>query len=115
MVECTSPIDLIFASLADATRRDMLRRLAGAELTISELARPYRMSLAAIAKHVAKLELAGLVSKRRSGKERIVSIAPEAIRTAAEHLGEYEKLWAARYDALENLLNTTTNGSNKSV
>jgi DNA-binding transcriptional ArsR family regulator len=106
MVEyMADPLNLIFHSLADATRRDMLRRLSRAEQTISELAKPYAMSLAAIAKHVGVLEKAGLVSKARNGKERVVSIVPEAVRTAEAHLSEYEKLWAARYDALETLLN----------
>jgi DNA-binding transcriptional ArsR family regulator len=104
MVECS--LDLIFHSLADGTRRDILHRLTRAEQTISELARPYAMSLAAIAKHVSVLEKAGLVRKRQNGKERLVSIAPEAIRTAEAHLSEYEKLWSARFDALENLLDS---------
>ncbi|MGW8368771.1 MAG: ArsR/SmtB family transcription factor [Gammaproteobacteria bacterium] len=105
MVECNPSYDLIFGSLADATRRDILRRVARVEHTIGELARPYAMSLAAIAKHVSKLERAGLVTKRRVGKEKVVRIAPAAIQAATEHLSSYEKLWAARYDALETLLN----------
>ena len=67
--------------------------------------KPYAISLAAIAKHIGVLEKAGLVTKRRSGKERVVSIAPEAIRAAEANLSEYERLWSARYDALEELLN----------
>jgi len=105
MVEYTAdPLNLVFHSLADATRRDMLRRLSRAEQTISELARPYAMSLAAIAKHVNVLEKAGLVTKARHGKEKLVALVPETIRAAEAHLTEYEKLWAARYDALEALL-----------
>jgi DNA-binding transcriptional ArsR family regulator len=114
MVEYTAdPLNLIFHSLADGTRRDMLRRLSGAEQTISELARPYAMSLAAIAKHIGVLEKAGLVSKARNGKERVVSIVPEAIQTAEAHLSEYEKLWATRYDALEALLNEESTRNRK--
>ena len=105
MVECTAPLDLIFHSLADATRRDILRRLSRAEQTISQLARPYAMSLAAIAKHVGVLERAGLVTKERAGKEKVVRIVPTTIRIAEDHLSQYEKLWTARYDALEQLLN----------
>jgi DNA-binding transcriptional ArsR family regulator len=97
-------LDLVFHSLADATRRDMLRRLSQAEYTISELAAPYAMSLAAIAKHVNVLERAGLVTKRRSGKEKVVRIAPETMRAAGRHLSEYEKLWDARFDALGRLI-----------
>jgi DNA-binding transcriptional ArsR family regulator len=104
MVECNPALDLIFHSLADATRRDILRRLSRAEQTITELAKPYRISLAAIAKHVSVLERAGLVAKERSGKEKVVRLVPATIRTAEDHLSGYEKLWAARYDALEELL-----------
>jgi DNA-binding transcriptional ArsR family regulator len=114
MVECIpDPLNLIFHSLADATRRDMLRRLSQAEQTISDLAKPYAMSLAAIAKHVGVLEKAGLVTKVRNGKEKVVSIVPETIQTAEAHLSDYEKLWAARYDALEALLNEESTGKQK--
>jgi DNA-binding transcriptional ArsR family regulator len=109
MVEYTpAPLDLIFQSLADATRRDILRRLSRAEQTISELARPYAMSLAAIAKHVGVLERAGLVTKERTGKEKVVRVVPATLKAAEEHLSEYEKLWAARFDALEALLSSDT-------
>ncbi len=105
MVEYNAaPLDLIFQSLADATRRDILKRLSGAERTVGELARPYAMSLAAIAKHIGVLERAGLVTKERSGKERVVRVVPAALKAAEQHLGEYEKLWTARFDALEDLL-----------
>jgi len=106
MVECSYSLDLVFQSLADATRRDMLRRLSRAEQTISELARPYAVSLAAIAKHINVLERAGLVTKRRAGKEKVVRLEPATLKAAEAHLSEYERLWAARYDALEALLNT---------
>ena len=108
MVESEAPLDLIFKSLADATRRDILRRLTRAEQTVSGLARPYAMSLAAIAKHVDVLERAGLVTKQRAGKEKVVRLVPTTLKTAQSHLSEYEKLWAARFDALEELLNADT-------
>jgi len=105
MVEYTaSPLDLVFHSLADATRRDILRRLSRAEETIGALAMPYKMSLAAIAKHVGVLEKAGLVIKERAGKEKVVRLVPATLKAAENHLSEYEKVWAARYDALEALL-----------
>ena len=97
-------LDLVFHSLADATRRDILRRLSRAEETISALAAPYKVSLAAIAKHVGVLEQAGLVTKERTGKEKVVRLVPATLKAAENHLSEYEKLWAARYDALEALL-----------
>ena len=106
MVECIPALDLVFHSLADATRRDILARLSRAERTVSELAKPYAVSLAAIAKHIDVLERAGLVTKRRSGKQKVVSLVPATIKEAGAHLSEYEKLWAARFDALEDLLNS---------
>jgi DNA-binding transcriptional ArsR family regulator len=108
MVDCSASLDLVFQALADATRRDILKRLSRAEHTISELARPYKMTLAAIAKHVSVLERAGFVIKERSGKEKLARIVPATFRAAETHLSEYEKLWTARFDALEELLNRET-------
>lgn len=104
MVESNVALDKIFGALADVTRRDILKRVSRAEHTISELAEPYAMSLAAIAKHVSVLEKAGLITKRRSGKEKVVQIQPATIQVAAKYLSEYEKLWSVRFDALEKLL-----------
>ena len=104
MVELNVTLDKIFGALADVTRRDILKRLSRAEHTISELAQPYAMSLAAIAKHVSVLEKAGLITKRRSGKEKVIQIQPKTIKVAAAYLSEYEKIWSVRFDALEKLL-----------
>lgn len=104
MVESNVALDKIFGALADMTRRDILKRVSKAEHTISELAEPYAMSLAAIAKHVSVLEKAGLITKRRSGKEKVVQIQPTTLKVAAEYLSEYEKVWSARFNALEKLL-----------
>ena len=104
MVELSIALDLIFGALADATRRDILKRVSRGKHTISELAEPYAISLAAVAKHVSVLEKAGLVTKCRSGKEKVIHIEPKTIKVAAAHLSEYEKVWGARFDALEKLL-----------
>jgi DNA-binding transcriptional ArsR family regulator len=104
MVELTIALDRIFGALADATRRDILKRISSQKHTLSELAAPYAMSLAAVAKHVSVLEKAGLVTKRRSGKEKIIYVEPKTIKVAAAHLSEYERVWSARFDALEKLL-----------
>lgn len=104
MVESSVALDRIFGALADVTRRDILKRVSRAEHTISELAKAYTISLAAIAKHVSVLEKAGLITKRRSGKEKVIQIQPKTIKVAAAYLGEYEKIWSARFDALEKLL-----------
>ncbi|MFL9455979.1 MULTISPECIES: ArsR/SmtB family transcription factor [Nostocales] len=104
MVESNAALDRIFGALADATRRDILKRVAREEYTISELAKPYDMSLAAIAKHINVLEKAGLITKRRSGKEKVIHVTSDTIKVAAAYLSEYEKIWSARFDALEKLL-----------
>lgn len=104
MVESSPALDLIFGALADATRRDILKRVSTEEYTISQLAKPYAMSIAAIAKHISVLEKAGLVTKCRSGKEKVVQIAPKTLEVAAAYLSEYEKVWSARFKALEKLV-----------
>jgi DNA-binding transcriptional ArsR family regulator len=104
MVESNTALDRIFGALADVTRRDILKRVSRAEHSISELAEPYAMSLAAIAKHISVLEKAGLITKRRSGKEKVIQIQPTTIKVVAEYLSEYERVWSARFDALEKLL-----------
>jgi len=97
-------IDNIFASLADATRRDIIRRVIPSELTVSEIAEAYDMSLAAISKHLKILEKAQLISKRRQGKRQLVRAVPSTVKTAEEYLQAYEQLWNRRFDTLEVLL-----------
>jgi DNA-binding transcriptional ArsR family regulator len=106
MVESAATLDMIFRSFADSTRRDILKRVCRSDLTITEIAKPYGMSFAAIAKHVAVLERGRLVSKRRRGKEQVISANPAAITLATAHLQGYERVWKARYDKLESLLST---------
>ena len=84
-------VDRIFRALADATRRDIVRRTLVAEASVSELARDYDMSFAAVQKHVAVLEAAELVAKIPRGRERIVRGNPETIRRAQELLGRDRK------------------------
>lgn len=97
-------LDNIFGSLADPTRRDILRRVASADLTVSEIAAPYSLSLAAISKHLKILERAKLIIKHRQGKQQVVQIAPYAFKDATEYLEWYRGLWEQRLDALEELL-----------
>ena len=104
MVEQTINLDNIFQALADQTRRSILRQLTETSLSISELARSYQMSFAAVAKHVVKLEQAGLVSKKRAGKRQVISITPKTIEAAITHLELYEKMWENRLDTLESLI-----------
>lgn len=104
MVEYTLPLDSIFGSLADPTRRDMLDRLQHGALNVSELAVPYDMSLAAISKHLKILEQAKLIMKRRKGKERIVSLQPQTMWQASMYLKQFERMWDERFDRLEQVL-----------
>ncbi|MGP3533489.1 ArsR/SmtB family transcription factor [Microbacterium sp. RD1] len=97
-------VDRIFRALADATRRDILRRTLGGEQSVSALAADYDMSFAAVQKHVAVLEAAELVIKRAEGRERLVRADPETIARARMLLAEYERLWRARIDRLDDLL-----------
>lgn len=97
-------LDMVFGALADATRRDILKRVSREDRTISELAEPYDISFAAVAKHVNVLEKAKLVIKFQKGKQKIVRIAPETVRVATAYLSEYEKVWGDRFDALEKML-----------
>lgn len=97
-------VDRIFRALADATRRDIVRRTLGSEATVSQLAADYDMSFAAVQKHVAVLEGAGLVTKRPHGRERLVRGNPEAISRAQQLLDKYEQIWRARIARLDDLL-----------
>ena len=101
-------IDRVFHALADATRRDIVARvLAGEQASISALAARYEMSFAAVQKHVAVLEGAGLVTKQAQGRERIVRGNPERIASARELLGELEALWKARFSQIDALFTDT--------
>ncbi len=104
MVEYNSYLDGLFGSLSDPIRRDILKRLVHAQYTISQIAKNYEMSFAAVAKHLTVLEKAKLIVKRRNGKEQIVSIAPDALKDASEFLAQFEELWNYRFDALDAIL-----------
>jgi DNA-binding transcriptional ArsR family regulator len=97
-------VDRIFRALADATRRDIVRRTLAGEASVSQLAAAYEMSFAAVQKHVAVLTEAGLVSKHPHGRERIVRANPETIRRAQSLLDSYEQIWRARIERLDALL-----------
>jgi DNA-binding transcriptional ArsR family regulator len=96
--------DRLFHALADATRRDILRRSADGEASVSRLAGAYPMSFAAVQKHVAVLEAAGLVTKQRHGREQLVRADPEAVDRAHRALDELELAWRGRVDRMAGLL-----------
>ena len=103
--------DRVFHALADATRRDIVVRAVAGEHSVSALARGYPMSFAAVQKHVAVLEQAGLVTKERRGREQIVRSNAEAIRTATRLLEQIEDLWRGRIDRIGELLADPERGS----
>lgn len=96
--------DRVFHALAAATRRDILRRTIAGEQSVSALAADYDMSFAAVQKHVAVLEAAGLIVKRAEGRQRLVRADPVMIARARALLARYEELWRARIDRLDALL-----------
>lgn len=97
-------VDGLFHALADATRRDILRRCAGDEPSVSRLARGYPMSFAAVQKHVAVLEQAGLVSKERRGREQLVRTDAGGVARARQALDDLERTWRGRVDRMTALL-----------
>lgn len=97
-------IDRIFRALADATRRDIVRRTLVQPISVSTLAADYDMSFAAVQKHVAVLESAGLVTKTHQGRERLVHGNPSVIRSAQSLLDGFEQIWRGRLDRLDALL-----------
>ena len=96
--------DLVFAALADATRRDIVLRALTGQEGVAELAGHYPMSFAAVQKHVAVLERAGLVTKQRSGRRKVVRTNIEGLRLARGLLDEYEALWRGRIDRMTDLI-----------
>ncbi len=97
-------VSRIFRALADATRRDIVRRTLVEEVSVSQLADAYAMSFAAVQKHVAVLEEAELVTKQRRGRERMVRGELARIRQAQRLLDQFEQLWRSRIDQLDALL-----------
>lgn len=106
----TGRADRIFQALADATRRDIVALVLAEDRSVSDLARLFPMSFAAVQKHVVVLERAGLVTKERRGREQRVRGAPEALREAHAVLDRLEALWRGRIDRIDSLLAEPTEG-----
>ena len=96
--------DAMFSALADRTRRDILRRVLAGEHSISALAARYDMSFAAVQKHVAVLERAGLLTKRREGRQQLATGDVEAVRSVTSMLAELEDIWRGRIDRIDTFL-----------
>ena len=105
MVELApAPLDAVFHALADPTRRAMLAHLAGAPQTVTALAAPHRMSLAAASKHVKALERAGLVRRKVQGRTHVCRLEAAPLASAHGWLGDYRRFWSQQFDALEAVL-----------
>src|SRR6476660_3036989 len=111
MVELqTTQLDSIFHALGDATRRGMLRDLSKGERTVSQLAEPFAISLAAASKHIKALENAGLIRREVKGRTHLCRLDPAPLASAHDWLAFYERFWTTRLDALERLLRQETAG-----
>lgn len=97
-------LDLTFAALADPTRRAMLASLALGERSVGELAAPHAMSFAGAAKHVGVLERAGLVERRKAGRQQLCRLKAERLREADEWLRQWERFWNSTLDRLEAII-----------
>jgi DNA-binding transcriptional ArsR family regulator len=106
-------LDATFAALADPTRRAILATLTQGQASVSDLAKPYRMSLPAVMKHLRVLEQAGLVSQEKTGRVRRCRLAGESLRQAADWLARYRVFWETQLDSLDRYLTQqqTTEGS----
>jgi DNA-binding transcriptional ArsR family regulator len=104
--------DRIFAALADGTRRDIVLRALDGHEGVAELASHYSMSFAAVQKHIAVLERARLVTKRRIGRRKVVRTNVQALRVARRLLDRYEDVWRDRIARMTDLINDTTEETN---
>ena len=100
----TNSLDLVFGAIADATRRSMLDRLREGPLKVTELAKPYAMSLNAVSKHVKTLERAGLIRRTVSGREHSCQLDASKLQEAMNWMSYYAEFWSVRMDALEKHL-----------
>lgn len=107
MLNQPSNLDLMFQALADPTRRAMIDRLSRGPASVSELAKPFAMSLPAVVQHLQALEHSGLVSSQKVGRVRTVKIEPDALSLAEQWINDRRTLWARRLDRLGDLLAET--------
>ena len=100
----TIEVDRVFGALADATRRDIVLRAINGDEGIVELAGHYPMSFAAVQKHIAVLERAGLIAKQRDGRRKVVRTRPEGLSIAQRLIEQYEELWRGRFERMTDLI-----------
>jgi DNA-binding transcriptional ArsR family regulator len=114
MVKCsTRVLNRTFAALADPTRRRILEHLAGGDRCVTDLARPHRMSLPAVSKHLRVLENAGLVRRQRDGRVHRLKLEAKPMQQALAWIAEYRKFWEASFDRLDEYLKQLQTKENK--
>lgn len=102
-------LDDVFMALADATRRSILERVSKSEMSIGEIAQHYSLTFAGVSKHIKVLERAGIVTKRRRGKEQVVIMVPTSLAVARHEIERYARMWDDRFDELDNVLKEMEN------
>src|ERR1700735_4529450 len=107
-------LDATFAALSDATRRGILARLATGEASVTELAKPYEMSLPAVSKHLRVLESAGLVARSKDGRVHRCRLEAAPLKSAAEWIEHYRRFWEAQFDSLARFLEDSSSKEKKS-
>ncbi len=105
-------LDLTFHALSDPTRRRILSRLAESETTISDLAKPYKMSLQAVSKHLGVLRRAGLIQQRQQGRVRTCRLVGRPLEDATKWLVEYHRFWSEQLDSLASFLEAESDNEN---
>lgn len=108
-------LDRTLGALADPTRRAILQRLSRGEARVTELARPFPISLNSVSKHIRRLEGAGLVRRRRAGREHLLSLDPGPLDEAAAWIARQRALWTARLDALDEVLQEEDRAESRAV
>jgi DNA-binding transcriptional ArsR family regulator len=108
MVNNQRALDSTFAALSDATRRGILARLATGEASVTELAKPYDMSLPAVSKHLRVLESAGLVARSKDGRVHRCRLEAAPMKSAADWMAHYRQFWEAQLDSLQRSLENST-------
>jgi len=113
MVKYSADLDSTFGALADPTRRAILATLMLGQASITELAKPHRMSLPAVMKHLRVLEEAGLVSQKKIGRTRRCQLAAQPLKKAETWLSQYRTFWEGTFDSLERYLSQEENKEDK--
>jgi len=113
MVNNQQALDSTFAALSDATRRGILARLATGEASVTELAKPYDMSLPAVSKHLRVLESAGLVARSKDGRVHRCRLEAAPMKSAADWIEHYRQFWDTQLDALQRYLENSTEKETK--